>query len=118
MHRLTSLRRRAWYYLAFYCSLLALLTCAISAHAAQGDFTIIHLPDTQFYSRDASPIFSAQTQWIVNNKNLMNIVYVAHVGDCVNDSDIMSQWQVADAAMKLIEYPSTTGLIHGLPYGI
>ena len=77
MHRLNSHRLRAWYYLALYCSLLALLTCAISAHAAQGDFTIIHLPDTQFYSRDSSTIFSAQTQWILNNKNLMNIAYEA-----------------------------------------
>src|SRR5262245_29025684 len=119
MHRLNGHRRRACYHVAFYCSLLALLTCAISAHAAQGDFTIIHLPDTQFYTVNGLGIFSAQTQWIVNNKNAMNIVYVAHVGDCVDDgNDFMSEWQVADDAMKLIENPTTTGLINGLPYGI
>src|SRR5262244_2806578 len=119
MHRLKSHRRGAWYHVAFYCSLLALLTCAVSAHAAPGDFTIIHLPDTQFYTKNGLGIFSAQTQWIVNNKNAMNIVYVAHVGDCVDDGDdFMSEWQVADDAMKLIENPATTGLINGLPYGI
>src|SRR5215813_1216508 len=119
MHRLKSHRRGAWYHVAFYCSLLALLTCAVSAHAAPGDFTIIHLPDTQYYTKNGLGIFSAQTQWIVNNKNAMNIVYVAHVGDCVDDGDdFMSEWQVADDAMKLIENPATTGLINGLPYGI
>src|SRR5262247_956148 len=108
MHRLNYHRRGAWYDVAFYCSLLVLLTCAVSAHAAPGDFTIIHLPDTQYYTKNGLGIFSAQTQWIVNNKNLMNIVYVAHSGDCVDDGD----------AMKLIENPATTGLINGLPYGI
>jgi hypothetical protein len=83
------------------------------------DFTIIAMPDTQFYSRDLSPIFSAQTQWIVNNKALMNIVYVAHLGDCVeNGNSFMSEWDHANAAMSLIENPNTTGLLHGMPYGI
>ena len=83
------------------------------------DFTIIALPDTQFYSRDLSPIFSQQTQWIVNNKALMNIVYVTHLGDCVeNGNNFTSEWDHANAAMSLIENPNTTGLIHGLPYGI
>jgi hypothetical protein len=83
------------------------------------DFTIIALPDTQFYSRDLSPIFSHQTQWIVNNKALMNIVYVAHLGDCVeNGNSFTSEWDHANAAMSLIENPGTTGLMHGLPYGI
>ena len=83
------------------------------------DFTIIALPDTQFYSRDLSPIFSQQTQWIVNNKALMNIVHVAHLGDCVeNGNSFTSEWDHANAAISLIENPSTTGLIHGLPYGI
>ncbi len=83
------------------------------------DFTIIALPDTQFYSRDLSPIFSTQTQWIVNNKAAMNIVYVAHLGDCVeNGNSFTSEWNHADAAMRLIEDPNTTGLLHGVPYGI
>jgi hypothetical protein len=83
------------------------------------DFTIIALPDTQFYSRDLSPIFAAQTQWIVNNKAAMNIVYVAHLGDCVeNGNSFTSEWDHANAAISLIENPNTTGLLHGIPYGI
>ena len=49
----------------------------------------------------------------------MNIVYVAHLGDCVeNGNSFTSEWDHANAAMSLIENPGTTGLIHGLPYGI
>ena len=49
----------------------------------------------------------------------MNIVYVAHLGDCVeNGNNFMSEWDHANAAMSLIENPNTTGLIHGMPYGI
>jgi hypothetical protein len=89
------------------------------ASAGPVDFTIIALPDTQFYSRDLSPIFAAQTQWIVNNKDLKNIVYVAHLGDCVeNGNSFTSEWDHANAAMSLIENPNTTGLLHGIPYGI
>ncbi len=82
------------------------------------DFTLVVLPDTQFYSRDLSSIFAAQTQWIVNNKALRNIVYVAHLGDCVENAHLTSEWDHADLAMKLIEDPNTTQLLHGIPYGI
>jgi hypothetical protein len=83
------------------------------------DFTVIALPDTQFYSRDRSPIFAAQTQWIVDNRNTMNIVHVAHLGDCVENGDsFTAEWDHAEAAMSLIEDPNTTGLLHGIPYGI
>jgi hypothetical protein len=85
------------------------------------DFTIIVLPDTQKYTEDASPIFSAQTQWIVDNQQALNIVYVAHVGDCVQNGDNGgddSEFLVADAAMSLLEDPNTTLLPDGLPYGI
>jgi hypothetical protein len=83
------------------------------------DFTIIALPDTQFYSRDLSPTFGAQTQWIVENKARLNIVYVAHLGDSVeNGNSFTSEWDYAEAAMTRIENPKTTGLLHGIPYGI
>jgi hypothetical protein len=82
------------------------------------DFTLIVLPDTQYYSRDFSPIFGAQTQWIVDNKDLRNIVYVAHVGDIVENANLTTEWNYADAAMSLIENPDTTGLLHGIPYGV
>jgi hypothetical protein len=95
----------------------------IRVHPTSGgtgaDFTIIALPETGYYARDGSPISSAQTQWIVNNKDLRNIAYVAHLGDAVaNGNALLSEWDNIDMAMRLIENPNTTGLLHGIPYGL
>jgi len=51
-----------------------------AAGGSAEDFTIVVLPDTQFYSESYPATFAAQTQWIVDNKDAMNIVYVAHEG--------------------------------------
>ena len=51
--------------------------------AAAPEFTIIALPDTQHYSESFPAIFTSQTQWIVDNKEARNIVFVTHEGDIV-----------------------------------
>ena len=82
------------------------------------NFTIIGIPDTQFLVDvdEATPeIFDAQTQWIVANKDNLNIVYVAHLGDVVqhgNGEDL--EWQHAEHSMSFLEDPSTTNLADGL----
>ena len=82
------------------------------------DFTLVALPDTQYYSSSlngGSPaMFNAQTQWIVNNQNSLNIAYVAHLGDMVQNGDNggnTSEWSVADGAMKILESAN-------IPYGV
>lgn len=82
------------------------------------NFSIIVLPDTQYYSESYPAIYEAQTQWIVNNKDALNIVYVAHVGDIVDEWDQQYQWDNAEAAMMLLEDPLTTSLPFGIPYGV
>jgi len=83
------------------------------------DFTVIALPDTQNYSDDnPDTYFIGQTQWIVDNHDTSNIVYVAHEGDIVNSAGDTNQWDRADAAMSLLENPATTGLTDGIPYGM
>ena len=82
------------------------------------DFTIIVLPDTQFYSESHPGIFTSQTQWIVDHKDTLNIAYVVHVGDIVDNYDQTTQWDNARAAMRLLEDPTTTGLPDGIPYGL
>jgi hypothetical protein len=87
------------------------------------NFSIIVLPDTQYYSESYPAIIDAQTQWIVNKKDELNIVHVAHVGDIVDDSEPgnashIAQWNNADTAMSLLEDPFTTSLADGIPYGI
>jgi hypothetical protein len=54
---------------------------AVPAVAAPEAFTIVALPDTQFYSSSYPETFAAQTQWIVDNKERLNIVFAAHLGD-------------------------------------
>lgn len=84
------------------------------------DFTLIALPDTQKYAASASRnyIFLAQTQWIVDNKAARNIAHVMQLGDCVDNGDVVAEWDVADAAFSLIEDPATTGLADGIPYSM
>jgi len=93
------------------------------------DFSLIAIPDTQFYSentgRNPSPggtgavaaIYNAQTQWIVDNRAARNIAFVSHMGDLAQNGDgIESEWIVADTAQKLIENPLTTLRGHGIPW--
>lgn len=96
---------------------------AVSGTAPGPDFTLIGLPDTQYYTsgkNGGSPaIFKNQTQWIVANKDALNIAYVAHLGDCVDDGDLVeASWQVADTAMGYLEDPLTTNLLAGIPFGL
>jgi hypothetical protein len=81
------------------------------------NFTIVVLPDTQYYSQSRPDIFSAQTQWIVDNRDTLNIAYVAHEGDIVNVAGDTGQWDNAESAMELLEGPFT-GLPDGIPYGV
>jgi hypothetical protein len=102
--------------------LLSVLLSALSAGPSAGsDFTVVVLPDTQFYAQSFPQIFDAQLQWIADQKDARNIVYVAQLGDCVEEGDNggdPSEWLVADAAFGLIEDPVATALPDGIPYGI
>jgi len=86
------------------------------------DFTLVTLPDTQFYSQNTGgnrlSQFIAQTNWIVSSKDTLNTVFVAHMGDMVQNGDAFEQeWINADSAMDIIENPATTLLTHGIPWG-
>jgi hypothetical protein len=74
------------------------------------NFTIVVLPDTQFYSESYPQIFSNQTQWIVNNKANMNIIFVTHEGDIVNVYNSATQWTRANSSMSKLDDAE-------LPYG-
>ena len=93
--------------------ILILSVCTVS-HTE--DFTIVVLPDTQNYAsghNGGTPeIFKAQTKWISENRDLLNIVYVAHLGDCVNHADREEEWIHADKAFSHLEGSNP------IPYGI
>lgn len=89
----------------------------------EDDFTIVVLPDTQYYSDVDSPnagspdYFHDQTQWVRDNREAYDIVAVIHNGDIVNNGDRPEEWVIADAAMARLETPDPD-LPEGVPYGV
>src|SRR5207244_7300935 len=58
-----------------------------SAHAADF-FTIVALPDTQYYTEleaKSEQYFKGQTRWIVANRDKEHIAFVTHLGDIQQD---------------------------------
>lgn len=76
-------------------------------------FTIIALPDTQFYAMDYPETGLAQTRWIMENKDKLNIVAVAHLGDSVHMAEDLRQWQNADSFMQILGSDLPFGLSVG-----
>ena len=66
-------------------------------------FSVIVLPDTQFYSRDNPQIFKDQTEWIVKQSKEGNVVFTIHLGDIVENSNSHKQWELASSAMKVLD---------------
>lgn len=74
-------------------------TCDVSSArmmAADGEpfFTVVVLPDTQYYAAEYPQILEAQTQWIVHRRDPEHIALVVHEGDVV-DADEPRQWGAA-----------------------
>jgi hypothetical protein len=55
--------------------------------------------------------FIAKVHWIESKKDSLNIAYIAHMGDLVEDVDREHEWANTNIPMSIIE--ST-----GIPYGI
>ena len=98
------------------CGLLSLCMCSL----VLGKFTIVVGPDPQRYSHNLPTpeypdgigvIFNEQTQWIVANRESMNIVFTSFVGDMVDNGPDLVQWEVADSAVGVLDD-------YGLPYGV
>jgi hypothetical protein len=80
------------------------LTARVSLRRTPAEeFTIIVLPDTQHYSEAFPAVFTSQTQWIVNNRDARNIVFVTHEGDIVEHNDLVTEWDRANTSMSLLE---------------
>ena len=96
--------------------LLASVVLRPASAESQSNFTLVVLPDTQKYAANRGggtpEIFIAQTQWIAEKRDALNIVYVAHLGDCVNHADREEEWVHADTAFRKLEGSRP------IPYGI
>ncbi|MEK7950378.1 Ig-like domain-containing protein [Luteolibacter soli] len=92
-------------------------------NASESDFfTVVALPDTQYYSENIggnlAQIFSAQTEWIVAEKDARKIGFVLHLGDITDNGDtpVAGEWANARNALYALENPTTTMQAEGVPY--
>ena len=68
----------------------------------EGSEMIAVLPDTQVYSVRYPGLFVAQTAWLAQNAEPLNIRMALHLGDIVNNNTPM-EWQRARNAMGLLD---------------
>lgn len=83
--------------------LVAFLLAPALIQAQNGNFTVVVLPDTQYYSESYPAILNSQMQWIVNNASALNIQLVLGLGDIVNNGGSSTEWTTADAAYKKLD---------------
>lgn len=97
------------------------LILPIAAYSQQ--FSIVVLPDTQWYSELHPEIVESQIDWIVANQAAENIIYVAHLGDLKDDLSCdnktinvgtgggRTEWQIVDQAFQDLDGA-------GIAYGV
>lgn len=74
----------------------------LAVDAAKGEFCLIVVPDTQRYAAYFPQIFQSQFRWIRDSVDPLNIKYVIHVGDVV-EQGAPAEWRVADDAFSLLD---------------
>ncbi len=90
------------------------------ALAADGDFSVVILPDTQFYSEKFPVTYAAQTEWIKQQQKTLNIHFVVHVGDLVQNATVEKEWRVADRAHAVLDGTVLDGTVleGAVPYSV
>jgi len=82
----------------------------MTAGQAPAAFTVILLPDTQFYSKIYPQTYYKQTRWIADHRDELNIKFTIHLGD-ITHNNTPKQWRVADRAHKILDKA-------GIPYSM
>ncbi|MCZ6672560.1 MAG: metallophosphoesterase, partial [Verrucomicrobia bacterium] len=67
-----------------------------------GEYCLIVVPDTQRYAAYFPHIFREQFRWIRDTSASLNVKFVIHVGDVVEEGEDV-EWIVADQAFSMIE---------------
>ncbi len=91
-------------------ALIASIASALCVNARAEDrvtteksFTIVLLPDTQFYAEKYPETYVAQTMWIRRQLRQDNIKFVIHLGDIVQTPNQKPEWENANRAMEIID---------------
>src|SRR5262245_20194500 len=66
-------------------------------------FTVVLLPDTQFYSEKYPETYVAQTMWIRERVKADNIKFVVCLGDIVQNAHVEGEWKRADQAAHILD---------------
>lgn len=81
---------------------LAFVSLFISSGAVAQKFTIPVFPDTQGEVGSTPEMFISQLNWVVANKDSLNIPFVLHVGDIVNFDNI-KHYETASNGFKILD---------------
>jgi hypothetical protein len=68
----------------------------------ESSFTVVVLPDTQYYAAAHPEILEAQVRWIAKRRAADRIAFVVHEGDIV-DADEPRQWETAARSLHELD---------------
>jgi hypothetical protein len=77
------------------------------------EWTVVVLPDTQVYTYLKPELFEAQGRLIVENRERLDIRFVLHEGDVVDDNGSDDQWAVVARALGPLEGVVPTAIAVG-----
>jgi hypothetical protein len=77
-----------------------------------GSWTLAVLPDTQVYSLRLPGLFLTQTSWLAQERDSLDLRYVIHLGDIVNNNTAR-EWENAHRAMSLLHGRVPYALVPG-----
>ena len=66
-------------------------------------YSFVHISDTQYSTALAPYVFQEQCQYIVREKENLNIRFVAHTGDIIDCAPLENQWLNAKSAVNMLE---------------
>ena len=90
--------------------ILAAVCCVAAGGVQRSSFTVVLLPDTQFYSLIDPATYAKQTEWIVAHRDALNVKFVIHLGD-MTDENTAAEWASARAAQSRLDSA-------GIPYSV
>ena len=71
--------------------------------AAEGVFTVAWISDPQHYSKKFPETYYAMTGFLAEHREEMHLAYIVNTGDLVHNTDLDSEWAVADRAQGMID---------------
>ena len=74
----------------------------VTIDPAKGEFCLVVVPDTQRYAAYFPDILRTQFRWIRDNAAALNVKFVMHVGDVVEEGED-HEWIVADQSFAMLD---------------